>query len=384
MKTANPTYRSNKNQQQKLKILGDALCDKIEDLFDHFGLEYKENGKLYSMCCPIHNGDNPSAFNLYPEGEYYRGNWRCRTHNCEETFQDTILGFVRGMLSTQKYNWCNPGDTLCSFPETIEFCEKFVGQKLNDIKVNNQLYQKTRFNAAMKCIKPTATKTISKITRDMTRKILAIPSSHFIDRGFSEEILDRYDVGLCNNPQKEMYNRVVVPIYDTDYQYLVGCTARSIFPKCDKCQSYHDGECPSKEQIFKYSKWKHSNGFKTQDCLYNYWFAKQHIKKTASAIIVESPGNVWKLEENGIHNSVAIFGTNLSGGQKLLLDSSGAMNLFLVMDNDEAGKKAADNIYKACCRTYNVYKIDITTNDVAEMTSEQIEEQLKKIMEKVS
>ena len=96
-----------------------------------------------------------------------------------------------------------------------------------------------------------------------------------------------------------------------------------------------------------------------------------------SAILVESPGNVWKLEENGIHNSVGIFGTNLSNQQKLLLDSSGAMSIFTIMDNDEAGQKAADNISKICNRTYNVYNIKITSNDIADMTSDQIDTEIK-------
>ncbi|NDC71851.1 MAG: hypothetical protein EBZ62_00150, partial [Sphingobacteriia bacterium] len=37
--------------------------------------------------------------------------------------------------------------------------------------------------------------------------------------------------------------------------------------------------------------------------------------KSHTAIIVESPGNVWRLEENGIHNSVALFGSSLSDRQ---------------------------------------------------------------------
>ena len=109
----------------------------------------------------------------------------------------------------------------------------------------------------------------------------------------------------------------------------------------------------------------------------NFWFAKKHIKNTGVAILVESPGNVWKLEENGIHNSVGVFGTNLSNQQKLLLDSSGAMSIFTIMDNDEAGQKAADSISKICNRTYNVYNIKITSNDIADMTSDQIDAEIK-------
>jgi len=80
MRTVKKQSHSNKNQQQKLKILCDNLCDKAEDLFDYFEIDYKDNGRFYSMCCPIHGGDNPSAISIYPERESYRGNWKCNRH----------------------------------------------------------------------------------------------------------------------------------------------------------------------------------------------------------------------------------------------------------------------------------------------------------------
>ena len=126
--------------------------------------------------------------------------------------------------------------------------------------------------------------------------------------------------------------------------------------KCDKCSAYHNPthNCPQKEKSWLYSKWKHSSDFKTQNYLYNMWYAKKYIKKTATVIIVESPGNVWKLEQAGIHNSVAVFGTNLADRQKMIIDISGAMNIITVMDSDDPGQAGAKKIYDKCNRTYNV------------------------------
>jgi len=379
MTTVQQKYRSNKTQQQKLKILSDSICDRIEELFDYFDLEYKNSGKLYTMCCPIHEGDHPSALNIYPEGEVSRGNWACRTHNCEKIFKSSIIGFIRGILSNKEKAWQKDGDESCSFKDTIAFCEKFVGTKLDNIKVNQQKQNKAKFNAMIQNIQTQQNTAIQQVTRDHVRQTLQIPSQYFIERGFSQEILDKYDVGLCTNPNKDMYNRVVVPVYDLHYKHLVGCTGRSIFLKCDTCSGYHanNTECPDKKDIYKFSKWKHNNGFKTQESLYNLWFANDYIKRDGYAIIVESPGNVWKLEENDIHHSVAIFGTNLSDNQKLLLDASGAMTLFIITDNDDAGKKAAINIIEKCNRTYQIHVPSITKPDIAEMTSEEIQSQIK-------
>ena len=117
--------------------------------------------------------------------------------------------------------------------------------------------------------------------------------------------------------------------------------------------------------------------FKSQNHLYNFWFAKQHILESTIVVLVESPGNVWRLEEAGIHNSVALFGAHLTDRQKILLDGSGAMTIITIMDNDDAGKKAAQTISDKCKNTYNVVNINIEKNDIAEMSVEEINNTIK-------
>jgi 5S rRNA maturation endonuclease (ribonuclease M5) len=380
MKTMN-RYRS--NDQAKLKVVGDAICDNIESLLELFNIDYKTNPKMISMACPIHGGDNISAVNIYPDGDVYRGNWTCRTHGCEKIFRGSILGFIRGVLSHQKYGWSKNGDESCSFNEAIEFALSFTKQDLKNIKISKSAAEKKNFSSAMHYINPTpAQNNTPGIARELVRKSLSIPAEYYLNRGYSKEILDKYDVGLCSNPNKEMYNRVVVPIYNYDHTHMIGCTGRSIFEKCNTCKGCHDPNngCPSSDTVWKYSKWKHNLDFKSQNHLYNLWFAKDYILKTSTAIIVESPGNVWRLEENGIHNSVAIFGSSMSDRQKFYLDSSGAMNLVILTDNDEAGRLAAEKIKEKCQQAYRVYIPNFSKSDVGEMTSEEIETQIKPIL----
>ena len=335
-------YHSNKNDQAKLKIVCDDICDNIDLLLESFDIEYRSNGKMVTMACPIHGGDNISAVNLYPEGETYRGNWKCRTHGCDKVFKGSVLGFVRGILSHQKHGWMKDGDTACTFNEALDFALKFIKKDLSNIKISKSERDKKTFTNAINYVskaRQETDQTSQMPTREQVRKSLNIPAQYYIDRGYSENILNKYDIGLCDKPQKEMYNRIIVPIYNNDYTHMIGCSGRSIFEKCQKCSGYHDSQniCPSNEKAWLFSKWKHSTDFKSQNCLYNFWFAKEHIIKNSIVILVESPGNVWRLEENGIHNSVAIFGSSLSDRQKIILDSSGAMTIIVLTDNDEAG-----------------------------------------------
>ena len=371
--------------QAKLKILCDDLCDNIESLLDSFDIEYKTNSKMITMNCPVHGGDNPSAVNIYPEGETYRGNWKCRTHNCEQEFKASIIGFVRGIISHQKYGWLEPGDASCSFNEALDYVQAFFNKDISSIKISKTEKEKKNFTNIINYIQTKAEQIETKIVRKQIIKSINIPAQYYIDRNYSIDILEKYDVGLCNNPIKPMHNRVVVPVYDNTYKYMVGCTGRSIFEKCSSCSSYHDtkSQCPNSDQRWMYPKWKHSTDFKSQNYLYNFWFAKDHIYETGIAIIVESPGNVWRLEENGIHNSVGIFGSSISDRQKILLDSSGAMTLIILTDNDEAGRKAADQIKNKCQNTYRIFIPNISTNDIGDMTPDQIDTEIKQYIQRI-
>jgi 5S rRNA maturation endonuclease (ribonuclease M5) len=379
----NKKFRS--PDQAKLKILCDDLCDNIESLLDGFGLEYKTNSKMISMSCPIHGGDNPSALNIYPDGDSYRGNWKCRTHGCEQEFKSSIIGFVRGIISYQKYEWREPGDASCSFNEALDYVQAFLNKDLSSIKISKSEKDKKEFTNTVNYINAKIENSESKVIRSQIVKAIKIPSKYYLDRNYSSETLTKYDVGLCDNSNKPMHNRVVVPIYDNNYEYMVGCTGRSIFEKCPTCSSYHDPnhECPTPEKSWFYPKWKHSTELKSQNYLYNFWFAKDHILDTGVAILVESPGNVWRLEENGIHNSVAIFGSSLSDRQKILLDSSGAMTLIVLTDNDEAGKKAAEQIKNKCQNTYRIFIPQISKNDVGEMNGDEINTEIKEYIQRV-
>lgn len=377
--------KSHLNDQTRLKIVCDEVCDKIEVLLQSFEIDYKFNQKMITMCCPIHGGDNPSAVNLYPEGEHYRGNWKCRTHNCEKFFKGSVIGFIRGVISHQKYGWNTIGDETCSFKEAVEFATGFINKDLSSIKVSKLEREKKQFTAVVNYLNAEPISVESRITRNQIVETLDIPAQYYLDRQYSSKVLIKYDVGLCDNPSKEMYKRVVVPIYDNDYKYMIGCSGRSIYEKCCQCKAHHNPEepCPPEDFRWKYCKWKHNADFKSQNHLYNFWFAKEHILKTGIAIIVESPGNVWRLEENGIHNSVAIFGSSLSDRQKILLDSSGAMSLVILTDNDEAGQKAAQQIKNKCQNTYRIFIPSISKSDIGEMNSEEINAEIKNYIESI-
>jgi len=370
------------SQEQLLEICRRAT-ERMSDIFSALDISLIRDGKKYYGPCPIHGGDKFNAFNIYHEGDL--GNWKCRTQLCHKTFAQNIIGFVRGVLSRQKYDWECQGDEEASFVETIDFILACINLDPNNIKVVQGQTDTKRFVNFTKQLKEGETKTESGMVRQEVRYRLDIPAKYYMHkkpRNYTPQILDKYDIGLCLKPTSPMYKRVVVPVYDQDHMIMVGCTGRSIFDKCPQCGSWHNpnNKCPiGGKEKGKFPKWKHSFGFKAHQHLYNLWFAKACIKSTGVAIITESPGNIWRLEEAGINNAVAIFGTDLHISQQMLLNKTGAVTLIIIMDNDinEAGQKAAERIRNKCERIYNIEIVTIPPGDLGDMLIEDIEEIIK-------
>ena len=373
--------KSNSYNQNQLKAISDNICENIEMVLSKLDIDdYRMCSRMISMRCPIHGGDNESALNLYHTGDSYRGNWKCRTHQCEKVFKASVIGFIRGILSHKKFGWTKTGDDMVSFQETMKVVENLLGTDSSIIVSDNNTIEKQKFaNTVRYLSKPNQGQSNTNgITKRTVQKLLDIPSKYFLNRGFSSETLIHFDVGECDNPSKEMYARAVVPIYDVEGKNVIACTGRSIFEKCDECGSYHSisAACSSKH----IPKWKHSLGFRSEENIYNIWHAKKHIEETKTVIIVESPGNVWKLYEAGVYNAVAIFGSSFSDKQKMILDISGAMKIITIMDNDEAGEKAASTIFKKCNKTYIVKNLALKDiidryenySDIGDLSSEQI------------
>jgi len=326
-----------------------ALCgilgSKIRELFGVLDIEYQDHEDYLSFVCPIHEGaDNPNGCTITTEGEF-SGVWKCWTRSCEKKHMPSILGFVRAVLSK---------DREVTFSETVEFCLNFLEVSEKDLEERHASISKSIDRMSRKKKRKPAL----NISREEVRKNLHRPVEYYLKRGFSEEALDAFDVGLCKTKGKPMFGRVVAPVYDENYQY-VGCVGRTPHEK-------HNGY-----------KWVNSKGFNTGSYLYGLWLSKDSIRETKTAVLVEGQGDVWKLWEAGIKNAVGIFGSSLSDTQSGLLQMSGAHTLVVLTDNDEAGQKAKSSIKQKCQTLFMINEPVFSFKDVGEMTIDQISNEIK-------
>jgi len=375
-------------EQGRIEVLTDMLCYSYDELFFALEVVLSKSNKMYIGRCPIHDGDNKSAVSLYRDGYTVKGFWKCRTHQCHQIFKPTLIGFIRGVLSKQHgWNVNKPKEKVFDYTKTIDWCCKFLDIKLEDIKVDNEALAKKKFVAQMEVLAKQELKKASGISRKQVRQNLDIPAKFFLDKGYKKLTLDSYDVGLCTNVNREMYERVVVPIYNQDGDTMLCCTGRTIHPKCEKCHLWHNitYDCPTNEQyaVLKYSKWKNSSNSNISEHLYNLWNAAKFIHNSGTIILVEGPADVWKLEELGIHNSVALFGTELSEQQQILIETSGALNVIVILDMDEPGRKAIASIKKKIERSFTLYIPEFSVNDPGDWNEEICNNELRPLLEKI-
>lgn len=353
---------SRPTQGYNVDFVASILYDNIEDVLDYFKLEYTKCGNKLMMACPVHSGDNPNGFSVLLQGI---GNWQCYTHQCHEKHGSprgaSLIKLVQCLLSNsgKQYN----------FVETLRWLKSFFNLSNEQLVEANLNYVQRDYINLTRFLSDKENKINEFIPKSLAIQNLTIPSKYFLSRGFEKDTLEFFCIGDCTNPTKPMFNRAIVPFFDDSGKYMIGCSGRSIFEKCNKCNTHHDPKhrCPiDKREMANCTKWKHATGFNAENYYYGLWNSRKNIERTKTAIIVESPGNLWRMYEAGINNTVAALGTKFTEGQRIILESLGVMNLIIASDNDAAGHKMAKSIQDNYSRFFNITIVETPYADIAD------------------
>lgn len=343
----NQKYQYN---EEELKVLSHKIMDNFDIFINKLNLDLVKMPKFYKGVCFHPNANNPTALNIYhQELNGMVGNWRCYTHQCEKKFGRSIFGFLRGVLNK-------------SFIEAINYAIDTLKINKQTLEINDETVEQSAFIKQCNILSNKETKcNIPDISDEQIRTRLIIPSPYCLKRGFSAEVLNKFNIGDCHRKGKYFYKRTVIPIYDSKGKQTIGFTGRSL-----------NGRTP---------KWLHSKGFDKENCLFNYWNAKEEIKKTHTAILTEGPFDCINLYSKGIKNVVSVFGTSLNQGQMLLLNKCSALTLIVMFDNDEPGKKASQKIIDEC-QLYRLFFPKIE-DDPGSMTQTEVTKELTPLLEKL-
>lgn len=347
--------------QLNYEKIGQQLLHKPKEICQYLNLPFNEYPNRIGLKCPVHNGKDDDKCVIFTKGQTAIGNWVCWSGNCHVKYGRDIVGFVRGVLSS-RFN------REVGRAEVINNLAKLISENDSIQTYSPDSLSQFEIKSPVDCIET--------VSRKQVISSLSIPSKHYIERGYSSEILKKYDVGECYTKGRQMFLRAVVPVYDFSYG-MVGCTGRSIQPECEKCGYFHfeNLPCPKdKYEKYRHSKWINSKGFAKTSYLYNLSYAKNEINKKKTAILVEGPGDVWRLEEADVKNSLALFGLSLNKTQLSILENLSIENLIILTDNDDRGKQAKTVIAKQCARLFNLIYPNIPGKDVGDLSVKQIKQ----------
>lgn len=161
---------------------------------------------------------------------------------------------------------------------------------------------------------------------------------YLVMRGISPATAREYGVGFF--PGKgSMAGRAVFPLFDRieDRYQLVGYTGRSV----------DDSE----------PRWKFPGGL-----VKSFLWGMDRVASGADMlVIVESFWGVLAVRQAGMRNVVALMGRSLTDGQFAQLKScvSAAADLIVLLDGDEPGRQAANNLVLRVCSEWFVKRIDL-------------------------
>lgn len=319
------------NNFAKFKILANKHPFTV---FDALGMTYSERYHYINGVCPVHEGDRKDAFSWHIE----KGIWKCFSRGCHDEHGKDIYGLICGVLN-------------CSKGTALAFLEKlFKDKNVSDEEMMQ--VKEARNNRAF-------VDTVKHITKyDDSVLDMFEYNSYLEGRGFPRKLVEDYHIGYAGNGFSYMSNRIIVPIRDMDGA-IVGFSGRTIF------EDWKERGIP---------KWCDSKGFVKTNYLFNMDKAKTFIEESSCAILVEGPFDVLRMEQAGIHNSVAALGRKLHNSQIGLLLSTGCSKLIIMFDNDVPGQTGASSSENLAAAFFKIEKCITTKKDAGESSVDELRE----------
>jgi DNA primase len=184
----------------------------------------------------------------------------------------------------------------------------------------------------------------------------AIGLTYFHERGFSEEIIDRFQLGYSLESWDDFYSSAKDAGYQNEYLNEAGLAvikddgkaydrfrARVIFPihnLSGRPIGFGGRILSDDKKKPKYVNSPESEIYHKSNVLYGIFQAKNSIIKQDNCYLVEGYTDVISLVQSGIDNVVASSGTSLTIGQIKLIKRF-TPNITILYDGDAAGIKAS-------------------------------------------
>lgn len=303
----------------------------IVDIVGEF-VTLKRKGVNYQACCPFHNEKTPS-FVVSPA----KGLYKC-------------FGCGKGGNSV---NFVMEHESL-TYPEALKWVAKKYGIEVKEKEESEQDRQRNDNRESMMVVSSFANQYFTE--QLSTDKGQSIAISYFRERGFSDAIIAKFQLGYCPDTGDAMSQAALAAGYKEEFLVATGLTiiperggyydrfsGRVMFPVhslAGRVIAFGGRTLRSDKKVAKYLNSPESEIYHKGSTLYGIYFAKAAITRTGRCILVEGYTDVLQMHQAGIENVVASSGTSLTVDQIKLIKRF-THNVTVIYDGDSAGIKAS-------------------------------------------
>lgn len=295
--------------------------------------QLKKAGRYYKACCPFHSEKTPS-FVVNPDTQ----SWRC--------FGACAEGGDIFSFAMKQNNW--------SFTEALHELGRQAGVQVTQQtpEQQQQAEQVERLRAMLQTAADFYHQHLLSRADEAAERAYIYTREK---RGFTDETIDRYQIGYApagwqnmmnaltelgynneeilaaglasQNDRGRVYdrfrNRLMIPIRD-DRGRFVGFGARALDPDDNP----------------KYLNSPQSEVFDKSHLLFGLDVAKEAIRQSETAVIVEGYMDVIQAHQAGYYNVIAQMGTAMTESQLKLIVPRYASQIVMALDADAAGQNA--------------------------------------------
>ena len=183
----------------------------------------------------------------------------------------------------------------------------------------------------------------------------AVGLSYFEERGFTNETIEKFQLGYCLNVSDDFTKAALSKGYSLSYLEKVGLVkskdernfdffrGRVMFPIqsiSGRILGFGGRSLVNDKKVAKYFNSPESIIYNKSEILYGLYFSKGEIVKYDECLLCEGYTDVISMHQSGIQNVVSSSGTSLTKEQVKLVKRY-TKNLTILYDGDAAGIKAS-------------------------------------------
>jgi DNA primase len=240
-----------------------------------------------------------------------------------------------------------------SYPEALQYLAKKYNIEIVEKEESVQELQLKNERESLLSVNQYACQYFIDVLHSSEGK--AIGLSYFIERGFREDTIRKFQLGYAREEKNAFTRTAADKAYKLDYLVKTGLTiqrdnftydrfhGRAMFPihgLTGQILGFGGRIMKADEKAAKYINSPESEIYHKSDILYGLYFARQAILKNDKCYLVEGYTDVISMHQAGIENVVASSGTSLTQNQIRLIKRF-THNITVLYDGDEAGIKAS-------------------------------------------